>query len=142
MQLKEVLDPALVAKEKAEKKAKEEAEKKAKEEAEKKAKEAAFVPKSLTRDQINKTIVANQELLKPCIMDAARKKPDLQSIRMRFVLTGETGIASEVRVLPNNIKGLKECLEKAFGLVQFKKFKNTRQMATYTISIKSGKTEK
>ena len=38
--------------------AKEEADKKAKEEADKKAKEAAFVPKSLTRDQINQTIAA------------------------------------------------------------------------------------
>lgn len=140
-QLREVLDPAAVAAERAERKAKEEAARKAKEEAERKAKEAAFIPESLSRDDINKTIQENQSLLKPCVMSALKKSPGLQQIRLRFLLTGETGMVSEIRVLPNNIKGLRECMVQAFAKVQFRQFKTVRQMATYTISIESGTTE-
>ena len=134
--LREVLNPEAVAKEKAEAEAKIMAEKQAKEEAEVKAKEAAKVPLSLTREEINKTILSHQELFKPCVGDALRQSPELRQIRMRFMLTGKTGLASEVKTLPHNIDGLKTCINKAFELIQFRKFKNNRQMATYTISIK------
>lgn len=133
--LRGVLDPEAIAKEKAAAKAKIETEKREKEEAEAKAKEAAIVPISLTREEINKTVLSHQDLFKPCVTDALRKSPELKQIRMRFMLTGKTGLASDVKTLPHNIDGLNMCINKAFELIQFRKFKNNRQMATYTISI-------
>ncbi len=140
-ELREVLDPAAVAAERAERKAKEVAEEKAQAEVERKAKEAAYIPPSLSREDINKTIQENQSLLKPCVVEALKKSPGLQQIRLRFLLTGETGMVSDMRVLPNNIVGLQECMAGAFEKVQFRQFKTIRQMATYTISIQSGTTE-
>ncbi len=135
--LKKALNPQKTAEEEADKKARKEAERLAKAKAERIAKEAALVPNSLSREQIHYTIQENQELFRPCIMDALKKSPTLENIRMRFVLTGKTGIASNVKVLPNNIPELGECLEEAFELIQFRHFKLTRQTSTYTIQIKT-----
>ena len=134
--LREVLNPEEVAKEKAEVKAKLAAEKRAQAEVEAKTRAAKVVPLSLTRDEISKTVLSHQELFKPCVAKALGKAPELAQIRMRFMLTGKTGLASDVKILPNNIDGLRECINDVFKLVQFRKFKNNRQMATYTITIK------
>jgi outer membrane protein assembly factor BamB len=133
--LRAVLDPELVAREAAEAKAQEEALKKAEEEKTRLAAEAAFVPDTLSKEQINETIIHNQELFSPCIMDAIRKSPELRQIRLRFTIAGTTGSASDLKSLPNNIEGLQSCLGNAFNMIQFRKFKTPRQLATYTISI-------
>lgn len=135
--LKKVLDPKKAAQEEAARRAREEAERLAKAKAEQLAKEAAIVPQTLSRDQIHNTIKSNQELFRPCIQDALKKSPTLETIRMRFVLDGDTGTVSDLRVLPNDVPDLKSCLSEAFGLIQFRKFKIPRQTSTYTIRIES-----
>jgi hypothetical protein len=137
--LRGVLDPELVAREAAEAKAKEEAAKIAEEQKARLAAEAAFVPESLSREQINETIARNQELFAPCIMDALRKTSDLKQIRLRFSIAGDTGISSDLKILPNSIDGLNGCLAGALSMIQFRKFKTPRQLATYTISIAAPK---
>ncbi len=135
--LRGVLDPELVAKEAEEKKAKEEAEKKAAEEKARLDAEAAFVPDTLSKEQIHETISQNREFLAPCIKDAIRKTSDLRQIRLRFSIIGETGKTSDVKVLPHNIDGLNECINNAFSKIQFRKFATPRQLTTYTININS-----
>jgi hypothetical protein len=135
--LKKVLDPKKAAQEEADRRAQEEAARLAAAKAERIARESAIVPRSLSREEIHKTISENQELFKPCIMEARKVSPTLENVRMRFVLTGETGTASDVKVLPDNIPNLRECLEEAFAKIQFRKFKLHRQTSTYTIGIES-----
>ena len=137
--LRGLLDPAVVAREAAEARAKEEEANRQEEEKARLAAEAAFVPDSLSREQINKTIVDNQKVFAPCIMDALRKVPELRQIRLRFSLAGKTGKVSDLKVLPNNIEGLQTCLVGAFEKIKFRKAKIARQLATYTISIAPSK---
>lgn len=137
--LRGIVDPELIAREAAEAKAKEEAARKAEEEKARLAAEAAFVPESLSREQINKTITKNRELFAPCIMDAIRKSPGLRQIRLRFSIAGNTGTSSDLKILPNNIDGLQSCMSDAFFKVKFRRFKLPRQLATYTISIAAPK---
>jgi outer membrane protein assembly factor BamB len=92
-------------------------------------------PVSLTPDQINDAVSANQQVLKPCVQQALGLVPNLQQIRMRFVITGETGKAAGLQVLPTNVPGLQECLANGLATIPFPKFKNLRQPATYVISI-------
>jgi hypothetical protein len=124
--LRNVLNPELAAQEAAEAKAKEEAEKKAEEEKARRAAEAVFVPDMLSREQINETIIHNQELFSPCIMDAIRKSPGLKQIRLRFTIGGDTGTASDLESLPNNIEGLQSCLSNAFNLENSRRRGNSR----------------
>lgn len=133
--LRSVLDPKKAAQEAAAKRAAEEAERLAKAKAERLEAEAKNLPDTLSSEQIQKTIVDQQDLLRPCIVDALKRAPDLKSIRMRFVLSGQTGTATELKVLPNDIANLKECLDNAFELIQFRRFKTSRQTSTYTIRI-------
>ncbi len=141
MLLRKLINP--IAADKAEQEAKAKAEQEAETKAEQEAKAKAdkekkvMVPNAISRDQINKTISSHQKELRPCVQDALRQAPTLQSIRLRFVITGESGKASKLRILPNNIKGLDKCLEKGLQSMQFPQFRNPRQMATYTISIRS-----
>jgi hypothetical protein len=140
--LRNILDPLAAATAEAEAKARAEAEAKAKAEAEARAAaEAAAkasIPDSLSREQISRVVASQQHLLKPCVQSALGYAPSLQSIRMRFVITGKTGKASDLRTLPNNIPGLTECLANGLGMIDFPEFKNLRQMATYTITIRAG----
>jgi outer membrane protein assembly factor BamB len=92
-------------------------------------------PVSLTLDQINDVVANNQQVLKPCVQQALGLVPNLQQIRMRFVITGETGKASGLQILPAGLPGLQECLANGLSTVVFPKFKNLRQPATYVISI-------
>jgi outer membrane protein assembly factor BamB len=143
--LRALIDPEQAAREAAAARAATEAASKAAEEAETAAAAAAVaatrIPDSLSRDQINRTVVANQAYLRPCIQAALGLVPTLQNIRLRFMITGSTGLASEVRVLPNNVPGLRECLNEALGSFAFPNFRNMRQMATYTIRISGGRTQ-
>ena len=138
-QLEEALNPAAAAKAKRE--AKEQAEKEAKLkaaaelEAQKSAAKARRTPDTLERSTINRTIASYQQHFKPCVQAALGLAPTLQRIRMRFVITGRTGKASDLRILPNNIPKLAECLSGSLEMVNFPKFRNLRQMATYTITI-------
>ncbi|MCP4603111.1 MAG: PQQ-binding-like beta-propeller repeat protein [Proteobacteria bacterium] len=140
--LRRILDPIAAAKADTEAKIEEETKAKTKIEAEIKAKAeseaAAIVPDALPHEQVNKTISENQKVLRPCVKNALGKAPTLQNIRLRFVITGATGRASDLRILPNNIPGLQECLQDGLKEIQFAKFRNLRQMATYTITILSG----
>ncbi|MDJ0766589.1 MAG: PQQ-binding-like beta-propeller repeat protein [Myxococcota bacterium] len=140
-QLARIIDPIAaakaeaVAREKAAAVAKAQKEALAKAEAEK----TKQPPRALTKDQINQVLADQQQALRPCVQAALVKVPTLQSIRMRFLLTGSTGRASDLRILPNNISGLRECLGNAISGMAFPTFKNLRQMATYSISINTGK---
>jgi hypothetical protein len=49
---------------------------------------------------------------------------------------GDTGKVSKIQILPNNVPELLECLQNSFQGIQFPKFKNPRQMATYSINIR------
>lgn len=91
--------------------------------------------RDLPRDTINKAIAENKALFAPCVQAALGQKPNLQSIRMRFVITGNTGRASDLRVLPLDIPGLAQCLENGFSELEFPRFENLRQQATYVIRI-------
>lgn len=93
------------------------------------------VPAALARGTINKTIAAYQQHFKPCVQAALGVSPTLTSIRMRFIITGSSGKASNLRILPNNIPNLDECLSSSLDMVSFPSFRHLRQMATYTISI-------
>lgn len=137
--LRGVLDPELVAREAAEAKAKEEAAQAAAAEAARLAAEAAFIPDTLTKEQINQTIRQNQAIFAPCIMAALGKSPELRQIRLRFSIAGETGTSSDLKILPSDIEGLHACMKDAFAKVKFRKFKTSRQLATYTISISAPK---
>ncbi len=99
------------------------------------AMQAAPLRRDLTRDTINNTIAKNKALFTPCVQAALGHKPNLQSIRMRFVISGHTGRASDVRVLPIDIPGLGQCLESGFAALTFPMFQNLRQQATYVIRI-------
>jgi len=140
-QLLEILDPEAAAKAAAEAAAAEAAAKAAAEAAAAEAQmdaaaaELASRPSSITRDQINQTIADNQEVLKPCVQAALGQMPSLNQIRMKFVITGETGQASGLQILPANVPGLQQCLANGLAAIPFPKFKNLRQSATYVISI-------
>ncbi|MCP4674599.1 MAG: PQQ-binding-like beta-propeller repeat protein [Deltaproteobacteria bacterium] len=142
LHLRRLIDPVAAAKADAEAKAKLEAEANAKAQAEANARAAAEaaarIPDALNRQQISKTIASQQHVLKPCVQAALGQVPTLQSIRLRFVITGSTGKASDLRTLPNNISGLRECLENGLSVIDFPHFRNLRQMATYTIRIRAG----
>ncbi len=142
IQLRRILDPIAAAQAEAEAKAKADAEAQAKADAEAaaraEAEAAARIPDALSREQINRTVASQQHVLKPCVQAALGQVPTLQNIRLRFVITGSTGRASDLRILPNNIKGLQECLQNGLNVVDFPNFRNLRQMATYTITIRAG----
>lgn len=138
-QIEAILSPEIAAQKARE--AKELAEKKAAQKRQKEleqsqaAAEANRVPDALSRSTINRTIAGYQEHFKPCVQAALGIAPTLQTIRMRFVITGHSGEASDLRILPNNIPNLAECLSSSLGMVSFPRFRNLRQMATYTITI-------
>jgi outer membrane protein assembly factor BamB len=140
--LRDILDPDAAAKaaarasEEARRKAEQEAQRKADAEAQSAAAAAAARPNSLTRDQINQTIAENQEVLKPCVQSALGRMPTLRQIRMKFVITGETGKASNLQILPANLPGLQQCLANGLASIEFPRFKNLRQPATYLIKIR------
>ncbi len=115
------------------------AQQKAKERAHAKERAAAGPPMSLQRSDINKVIAKNREAIKPCVQLALSKMPTLSNIRLRLVIEGPKGKATQVQVLPNNIQGLKACLENSFEKIRFPVFRNPRQMATYSINIRGTK---
>ncbi|MBW2277680.1 MAG: PQQ-binding-like beta-propeller repeat protein, partial [Deltaproteobacteria bacterium] len=132
-QLLEILDPEAAAKAAAEKAAAEAAAKTAADEAateaaaDEVAAEEASRPRAITRDQINQTISENQAVLKPCVQEALGKMPNLTQIRLKFMITGETGQASGLQILPANVPGLQQCLANGLAAIPFPKFKNLRQ---------------
>jgi outer membrane protein assembly factor BamB len=93
-------------------------------------------PQTLSSDQINNTMNLHQDQFKTCVADAMTKMPTLTNIKLRFTITGKTGRASRLHVLPGNVKGLQECMARSLKKINFPRFKNTRQMAMYEISIK------
>ncbi|MCP4197238.1 MAG: PQQ-binding-like beta-propeller repeat protein [Proteobacteria bacterium] len=94
------------------------------------------VPQSLSSDQIKETMNLHQNQFKTCVADAMTRMPTLTNIKLRFTITGKTGRASELHVLPGNVQGLQQCMARSLKKIDFPKFKNTRQMAMYEISIK------
>ncbi len=140
-QLLELLDPEAAAKAEAEAAAQAnaaaqaDAAAQAEADASEAATEAARRPRSLNRQVISDTIVANQQALKPCVQVALGLNPGLRSIRLKFMITGATGKSSNLQILPSNVPGLKECLEKGLAEIDFPKFKNQRQSALYNIAI-------
>jgi hypothetical protein len=140
-QLLVILDPEAAAKAAAEAAAAEAAAKAAAEAAAQEAAvdaaaaEEAARPRALDRDVINQTIADNSEVLKPCIQEALGKMPTLTQVRMKFVITGATGQASGLQILPANVPGLQQCLANGLAAIPFPKFKNLRQSAMYIIKI-------
>jgi outer membrane protein assembly factor BamB len=140
-QLLELLDPEAAAKAEAEaaaqveSAAQAEAAAQAESAANAAATEAANRPRSLSRQVTSDTIVANQQVLKPCVQVALGLRPGLKSIRMKFMITGSTGKASNLQILPSDVPGLQECLSKGLQEIDFPKFKNQRVSALYNITI-------
>jgi outer membrane protein assembly factor BamB len=95
------------------------------------------LPLQLSPEVVNRTVAANQAVLVPCVQAALGTTPTLQSLRMSFILNGRTGRASDVRVLPNNIQGLRECVENGLVQVEFPRFRSLNQRASYTIQIRN-----
>ncbi len=135
-----ILDPMAAMKKESEERAKAEAKEKEREKIDKEvaaeAGDVTAMPETLARSQINRVVATGKEAFKPCVVDAMQKSPTLQSIRMRFVIRGTTGEASNLRILPANIAGLQKCLESALLTVTFPKFTNHSQTATYTLKLR------
>ncbi|MBN2528355.1 MAG: PQQ-binding-like beta-propeller repeat protein [Deltaproteobacteria bacterium] len=99
------------------------------------AQELANRPYYLSRDDISSTISQHAYLLRPCIKSALENRLGLRQVRMKFAITGETGKAAGLQILPADIPGLQECLAEGLSQIEFPKFKNVRQSASHTIRI-------
>lgn len=99
------------------------------------AQEVANRPYFLTRDEIARTIHHNARFLRPCIKNALEKRLSLLQVRMKFSITGSTGKAIGVQILPGDIPGLQQCLSDGMTQITFPKFKSMRQSASHTIRI-------
>lgn len=95
------------------------------------------LPNLLSPDVINRTVAKNQTVLVPCVQAALGTMPTLQSLRLSFILNGQTGQASNVRVLPSTIPGLRECITNGLAQVEFPRFRSLNQGANYTIRIRN-----
>ncbi|MCU0663376.1 MAG: PQQ-binding-like beta-propeller repeat protein [Myxococcota bacterium] len=93
------------------------------------------LPFNLSPETINRTIATNRSVLVPCVQAALGTMPSLQSLRLSFILNGQTGQASDVRVLPSTISGLSDCVMNGLSHVDFPRFRSHNQRANYTIAI-------
>lgn len=99
------------------------------------AQEFANRPYFLSREQISKSISQHGQQLRPCIKNALEKRLNIHQVRMKFSISGATGKAIGLQVLPSDIPGLQQCLSDALSAIRFPKFKNVRQSASHTIRI-------
>lgn len=98
--------------------------------------ERAGRPMRLSQAQINEVFVAQTEPLRGCVEQELERNPRLGQVRFVFILEAE-GTARNFRFAPNN-EAFVGCMQPIVGELEFPKFRQRRQRATFTINLRAG----
>lgn len=97
--------------------------------------EAAARPTKLSQAQINEVFVAHTEHLRGCIEGELERNPRLGMVRFAFIINND-GTTEEMRYAPAS-EPLVECLRPVVGDLRFPQFRQRRQRASFTVSLRS-----
>ncbi len=98
--------------------------------------EAAARPLRLSQAQVNEVFVAHTEHLRTCIEGELERNPQLGQVRLAFIIN-QDGSHQEMRFAPNSPE-LVACLEPVMSELEFPKFRQRRQRASFTVSLRGG----
>ncbi|MBO6938641.1 MAG: PQQ-binding-like beta-propeller repeat protein [Deltaproteobacteria bacterium] len=98
--------------------------------------EAAARPVKLSQAQINEVFVAHTEHLRGCIEGELERNPRLGQVRFAFIINSD-GTSEEMRYAPTSDPMI-ECLRPVVEELRFPQFRQRRQRASFTVSLRGG----
>ena len=102
--------------------------------AEARRQEEAARPLRLSQEQVNSAFAEHADALRECIVSEIERNPQLAQVRFVFILEGD-GTARDYTFAPNTPEFV-ACLQPKLGAVSFPPFRQRRQRATFTISVR------
>ncbi|HEX2571880.1 MAG TPA: protein kinase [Polyangia bacterium] len=91
---------------------------------------------TLGQDVVQKVMSANFGVLKGCVLEEKRRNPALRSVDMDFVIKGQTGRVSGVRVNGDTSSPLASCMFGKMQSVVFPKFNGAQTHASFSLALK------
>ncbi len=101
--------------------------------------EVAARPLRLSQEAINQTFAEHADDLRECIVAEIGRNPRLAQVRFVFILDAE-GNAQNFTFAPNNPEFV-SCITPKVASIEFPKFRQRRQRATFTISVRGNSDE-
>jgi hypothetical protein len=96
--------------------------------------EVAARPLRLSQEQVNSAFAEHADALRECIVSEIERNPRLAQVRFVFILEGD-GTAHDYTFAPNTAEFI-QCLQPKLSEVSFPPFRQRRQRATFTISVR------
>ncbi len=101
--------------------------------------EEAARPLRLSQEVINQAFAEHTDALRECVMEEIGRNPRLSQVRLVFILESD-GSARDFTFAPNTAEFV-ACLQPKVQGVEFPPFRQRRQRASFTVSLRGGQPE-